>query len=73
MHMYVCLSVCLWPYTENEGVSILIVRRLSSVREARVQQHRLPGVEMTEVEVHMAMYSQWQVAHRQYKFDHDGG
>ena len=25
------------------------------------------GVEMTEVEVHMATYSQRQVAHRQYK------
>ena len=37
-------------------------------------QRRLPGVEMTEVEVHMASYSlfatdhQRQVAHRQYKF-----
>jgi len=28
---------------------------------------------MTEDEVHMATYSWWQVAHRQYKFDHDGG
>ena len=72
--MYVCLSVCGHILKIlNEGVSILIVRRSSSVREARVQQHRLPGVEMTEVEVHMATYSQWQVAHRQYKFDHDGG
>ena len=40
--------------------------------KARVQRH-LPGVEMTEVEVHMATYSRRQVAHRQYKFDHDGG
>ena len=42
-------------------------------------QCRLPGVEMTKVEVHMATYSLFasdhrrQVAHRQYKFDHDGG
>ena len=40
---------------------------------ARVQRW-LPGVEMTEVEAHMASYSlfatdhQWQVPHRQYKF-----
>ena len=40
---------------------------------ARVQR-RLPGVEMTEIEVHMASYSlfatdhQRQVAHRQYSF-----
>ena len=40
---------------------------------ARVQR-RLPGIEMTEVEAHMASYSlfatdhQWQVVHRQYKF-----
>ena len=27
---------------------------------------------MTEVEVHMATADRWQVAHRQYKFDHDG-
>ena len=27
-------------------------------------QRRLPGVEMTEVEVHMATYSRRQVAHR---------
>ena len=40
--------------------------------KARVQR-RLRGVEMTEVEVHMATYSRRQVAHRQYKFDHDGG
>ena len=42
-------------------------------------QRQLPGVEMTEVEVHMATYSLFatdhrrQVAHKQYKFDHDGG
>ena len=30
-------------------------------------QRRLPGVEMTEVEVHMTTYSRRQVAHRQYK------
>jgi len=44
-------------------------------------QRRLPGVETTEVEVHMATYSLFatdhrrQVAHRQYKssFDHNGG
>ena len=34
-------------------------------------QRRVPGVEMTEVEVHMANYFRRQVAHRQYKFDHD--
>ena len=40
---------------------------------ARVQR-RLPGVETTGVEAHMAFYSlfatghQWQAAHRQYKF-----
>ena len=40
---------------------------------ARVQ-HRLPGVETTEVEAHMATYSsfaidhQRQAAHRQYNF-----
>ena len=34
----------------------------------------LPGVEMTEIEAHMATYSlfatdhRWQVAHRQYEF-----
>ena len=34
---------------------------------------------MTEVEAHMATYwlfatnHQWQLAHRQYNFDHDGG
>ena len=44
---------------------------------ARVQR-RLPGDEMTEVEVHMVSYSlfvtdhQRQVAHRQPNFDHDG-
>jgi len=44
---------------------------------ARVQC-RLPGVETTEVEVHMASYSlfatdhQWQAAHRQSNFDHEG-
>ena len=37
-------------------------------------QRRLPGIEMTEVEAHMASYSlfatdhQWQVVHGQYKF-----
>jgi len=44
-------------------------------------QRRLPGVETTEVEVHLATYSLfaidhwWQVVHRQYKssFDHNGG
>ena len=47
-------------------------------REGLVQ-HRLPAVETTEVEAHMATYCsfasnhQWQVAHRQYNFDHDGG
>ena len=48
--------------------------------KARVQR-QLPGVEMTEGEVHMAIYSLFatdhrrQVAHRQYKssFNHDGG
>ena len=55
--MYVCMSVCLRPYTEN----------------FKWVQRRLPGVEMTEVEVHMATYSRRQVAHRQYKVDHDGG
>ena len=45
---------------------------------ARVQR-RLPGVETTEVEAHMATYwlfatnHQRQLAHRQYNFDHDGG
>ena len=45
---------------------------------ARVQR-RLPGVETTEVEAHMATYClfgtnhQLQLAHRQYNFDHDGG
>ena len=39
--------------------------------KAKVQR-RLLGVEMTEVEVHMATYSRRQIAHRQYKFDHDG-
>ena len=39
----------------------------------------LPGVEMTEIEAHMATYSlfatdhRWQVAHRQYRFNHDSG
>ena len=37
------------------------------------EQHRLPGVEMTEIEVHMATYSRRQLAYRQYKFDHDDG
>ena len=36
-------------------------------------QRRLPGIEMNEVEVHMATHSRRQVAHRQYKFDHNGG
>ena len=42
-------------------------------------QCRLPGVETTEIEVHMATYSlfatnpQQQVANRQYESDHDGG
>ena len=44
-------------------------------------QRRLPGVEATEVEAHMATYClfatnhQRQLAHRQpqYNFDHDGG
>jgi len=45
---------------------------------ARVQC-RLPGVETTEGEAHMAKYClfatnhQRQLAHRQYNFDHDGG
>ena len=40
---------------------------------------RLPGVETTQVEAHMATYCsfatnhQRQLAHRQYNFDHDGG
>ena len=48
-----------------------------AIASLRVQR-RLPGVEMTEVETHMASYSlfatdhQRQVVHRQYKFDHDG-
>ena len=40
--------------------------------KARVQR-RLRGVEMTEVEVHIATYSRRRDAHKQYKFDHDGG
>ena len=42
-------------------------------------QRRLPGVEILEVDVHMTTYSlfatdhRWQVAHRQYKSDHDSG
>ena len=43
-------------------------------------QHQLPGVEKTEVEVHMATYSlfaidhRWQVAYTDSKkFDDDGG
>ena len=46
---------------------------LVAIASLRVQR-RLPGVEMTEVEAHMASYSlfatdhQWQVVHRQYKF-----
>ena len=44
-----------------------------AIASLRVQR-RLPGVEMTEVEAHMASYSlfatdhQRQVVHRQYKF-----
>ena len=40
---------------------------------------RLPGVETTQVEAHMATYClfatnhQRQLAHRQYNFDHNGG
>ena len=46
---------------------------LVAIASLRVQR-RLPGVEMTEVEPHMAFYSlfatdhQRQVVHRQYKF-----
>jgi len=79
--MYVCMSVCTVcrPYTENFkwarwNFNItkieLDVWCLCSLK-ARVQR-RLLGVELTEVEVHMATYSRRQVAHRQYKFDHDG-
>ena len=45
---------------------------------ARVQCW-LPGVETTEVEAYMTTYClfatnhQWQLAHRQYNFDHDSG
>ena len=76
--IYVCLSVCGHiPKILNERVWILILRRSHSVcdREAwRLKVYRrFPGVELTEIEVHMATYSRQQVTHRQYKFDHNGG
>ena len=49
------------------------ITEIELVAIARVQR-QLPGVEMTEVEAHMASYSlfatdhQRQAAHRQYKF-----
>ena len=61
-HLPKILNECVFNITEIELVAI-----------ARVQR-RLPGVEMTEVEAHVASYSlfatdhQRQVAHRQYKF-----
>ena len=85
MHVYVCLLACLLAcllgpttYQKFYMSGFLILRRLTSCTQwvtvkkgiARVQC-QLPGVEMTEVEAHMATYSlfatdhQWQVAHRQ--------
>ena len=66
----VCLSVCLQPYTENFKWALLNFN-ITKIKlgvwswslKARVHR-RLPGVEMTEVEVHMATYSRRQVAHR---------
>jgi len=78
-HPYIESLPTLWYYEDQAHVLGV------SVGEAwtaipRVQR-RLPGVETTEVEVHMATYSlfatdhQRQFAHRQYKssFDHNGG
>ena len=72
------MLACLWLYTVNFKRAYLnfVLRKSSSCKPgsaiARVQR-RLPGVEMTEVEEHMATYSRRQDAHRQYKFDQGGG
>ena len=83
--MYVCMFVCghIPKILIELGVRCVVCGVWCVVcgvwsLNARVQRS-LPGVEMTEVEVHMATYSLFatdyrrQVAHRQYKSDHDGG
>ena len=73
------LACLLGPTTFN--ITKIELMHLVGDREgliARVQR-RLPGVETTQVEAHMATYClfatnhQWQVAHRQYNFYQDGG
>ena len=65
-----CLLACLQPYIE---INITKIELSGWSLKARVEC-RLPGVETTEVKVHMATYSLFAtdyrrlVAHRQYKF-----
>ena len=76
LRMRVCICLCLLGPTIyrkflNERVFSKI--ELVAIVSLRVKR-RLPGVEMTEVEAHMASYSlfatdhQRQVVHREYKF-----
>ena len=90
LRMCVCMYACLLAWTDhlpeilNKHLYILILRKLSSctwrviVKSIARVQRRLPVVETTEVEAHMATYclfatNQRQLAHKQYNFDHDGG
>ena len=85
MRVYVCWLACLdRPLTENFkevhlNFNITMIMHLEGDHELKLRtiarvQRRLPGVETTEVEGHMATYClfstnhQRQVAHRQYKF-----
>ena len=60
LHTWVCMSAAIYQNLVST-FKFLILRRPSSGVSAKPEgarvQRRLPGVEMTEVEVHMATYS----------------